>query len=232
MYWVTSTSFKAIKKHLDTFFAANGRPSIIKSDNGPPFQSYEFAEYLKRQNIQHSRILPENPQANEVENFMRHLRKALQIAKLLHEDYKTYVRPMLMVLRATPSRTTGVSPFYAVHGRHMDPGLLNTNNFPQDKSSGLSWKETEAIHQNIVQSKLATIERTNKKPNRIHLQLQVGDQVLLRLGQRKTVEEDHFTVVSTRGSDIEARNNRTGRVFQRHLSRFTKIGENNISNEP
>ena len=98
MYWVTSTSFKAIKKHLDTFFAANGRPSIIKSDNGPPFQSYEFAEYLKRQNIQHSRILPENPQANEVENFMRHLHKALQIAKLLHEDYKTYVRRMLMVL--------------------------------------------------------------------------------------------------------------------------------------
>ena len=52
------------QNHLETFFAANGRPSIIKSENDPPF--HEFAKYLKGQNIQHSRILPENPQANEV----------------------------------------------------------------------------------------------------------------------------------------------------------------------
>ena len=103
---------------------------------------------------------------------------------------------MLMVLCETPSRTTRVSPFYVVHGCDMDPGLLDTINFPKDKSSGSSQKETEAIPQNIVESKLVTIERMNKKPNRIHLQLQVGDQVLLLLGQRKTVEDDHFTVVT------------------------------------
>ena len=120
---------------------------------------------------------------------------------------------MLMVLCETPSRTTRVSPFYVVHGCDMDPGLLDTINFPKDKSSGSSQKETEAIPQNIVESKLVTIERMNKKPNRIHLQLQVGDQVLLRLGQRKTVEDDRFTVASTPGSDIEARNNCIGESF-------------------
>ena len=131
VYSVTSTSFQAIKKHLESFFAANGRPSVIRSDNGPPFQSHEFAEYLKGLNIKHSRILPEHPQSNEVENFMRNLRKAIKIAKLQHKDHKTFVRRMLMAFRATPSRTTGVSPFYAATGRYLDP-ILDTK-FPPDK---------------------------------------------------------------------------------------------------
>ena len=142
---------------------------------------------------------------------MRNLRKAIKIAKLQHKDHKTFVRRMLMAFRATPSRTTGVSPFYAATGRYLDP-ILDTK-FPPDKSSGLSKEETEAIHQNIVRSKLATIERTNSKPNRIHLHLEEGDQVLLRLGKRKTVEDDQFTVVSVHGCDIKVENNRTGQIF-------------------
>ena len=75
VFWVTSTSFQAIKKHMESYFAAHGRPSSIRSDNGPPFQSYEFAEYLKQLNIKHNKVLPEHPQSNEVENWMRMLRK-------------------------------------------------------------------------------------------------------------------------------------------------------------
>ena len=46
VYWTTSTSFEAIKKHLDNFISAHGRPSNIRSDNGLPFQSQTFADYL------------------------------------------------------------------------------------------------------------------------------------------------------------------------------------------
>merc|ERR1711881_316020 len=66
---------------------------------------------------------------------------------------------------------------------------------------------------------------TNEKRNRTHLELKPGDKVLVRLGQRKTVESDHYTVLSTRGNDITARNDNSGRILRRHLSRFTKIGE-------
>ena len=37
VYWTTSTSFEAIKKHLDNFISAHGRPSYIRSDNDLPF---------------------------------------------------------------------------------------------------------------------------------------------------------------------------------------------------
>ena len=37
VFWVKSTSFEAIKKHLDNFISAHGRPSYIRSDNGLPF---------------------------------------------------------------------------------------------------------------------------------------------------------------------------------------------------
>ena len=100
---------------------------------------------------------------------------------------------MLMVLHATPYRTTGVSPYFAATGRYLDPGILDTK-FPRDTSVGLSQEETETIRQNIIPSKMKTIERTNAKKNRTHLELKPGDKVLVRLGQRKTVESDHYTV--------------------------------------
>ena len=103
--------------------------------------------------------------------------------------------------------------------------------WPRDKSAGLSQEEADTIRENIIKSKLATIERINKKPNRIHLKLTKGDKVLLRLGNRKTVEEDHFTVVSVRGNEVFATNDQTGRLYRRHLSRFTKIGGKDQKND-
>ena len=129
VYWTQSTSFDAIKKHLDTFISAHGRPRYCRSDSGPPFQSQAFADYMQKHGIIHTRILPENPQANEVESFMRNLKKAIETAKLKKENYRQYVSRMLMVIRATLSQTTGVSPHYAVTGRHLDPGMLDTD-FP------------------------------------------------------------------------------------------------------
>ena len=46
VYWTTSTSFEAIKKNLDNFISTHGRPSYIRSDNGLPFQTQTFADYL------------------------------------------------------------------------------------------------------------------------------------------------------------------------------------------
>ena len=57
VFWVTSTSFHAIKKYMGSYFVAHGRPLSIRSDIGPPFQSYEFAEYLKQLNIKHNKVL-------------------------------------------------------------------------------------------------------------------------------------------------------------------------------
>ena len=86
VYWVKSTSFNSIKKHLDSFWAQWGRASIIISDLGPPFFGHEFKDYLKTLGIKHRPTLPENPQNNEVENVNRRIRKAVDLAKVTKED--------------------------------------------------------------------------------------------------------------------------------------------------
>ena len=39
---IKSTSFKSIVPKLHAIFARHGVPDILKSDNGPPFNSHEF----------------------------------------------------------------------------------------------------------------------------------------------------------------------------------------------
>ena len=94
----------------------------MRSDLGPPFHGSEFQNYLKSLGIKHLPTLPENPQNNEVENFNRLIRKSVDIAKVRKEDYKTWVRRMLMVVRATPSKATKVSPAY--YGKWQNSQIL------------------------------------------------------------------------------------------------------------
>ena len=58
-----------------------------------------------------------------------------------------------------------------------------------------------------------------------HLELQIGDTVLVRLGNKKIPERDHFLVTNVRGNEITASNKKTGQTLRRHLSRFIKIKE-------
>ena len=218
-YWVKSTSFNAVKKHFDTFFALHGYPRVVKSDNGPPFSSTEFGNYLNSKGIRHLPIIPENPQANEVENVMRIVRKAHDVARIKGIDYKEYMTRVLMVIRATPSKATKVSPHYAVTGRIMDPGILDTD-LPLDPQTGLSLEQYSEISRNLMKSKVETAMKHNSKPNRTHLDLRVGDTVLVRLGNNKRPEKDHYEVTRVRGNNITAVNKTTGRELRRHLSRF------------
>ena len=224
VYWVKSTSFNSIKKHLDSFWAQWGRASIIISDLGPPFFGHEFKNYLKTLGIKHRPTLPENPQNNEVENVNRRIRKAVDLAKVTKEDYKTCVRRMLMVVRATPTHATKVSPHFAATGRELDPGILDTR-FPLVQKSGLTKEQHQEIQKNLKESKEKTREIQNRQKYRVHLKLKTGDNVLVRLGNKKIPEPDTYVVVRVEGNAITARNETSGRVLTRHLSRFTKLTE-------
>ena len=80
---VRSTKASCVIPKLDKIFAAHGLPSIIKTDNGPPFCSDEFKKYCNTLGIKHERTTPYWPQANgEVERFNQPLEKAIQKAHL------------------------------------------------------------------------------------------------------------------------------------------------------
>lgn len=73
---VSTTSAAAVIPRLDKIFSMFGIAEECKSDNGPPFQSREFAEYAKTQGFRHRKITLLHPEANrEAERFVKTLQK-------------------------------------------------------------------------------------------------------------------------------------------------------------
>lgn len=73
---VSTTSAAAAIPRLDKIFSMFGIAEECKSDNGPPFQSREFAEYAKTQGFRHRKITLLHPEANrEAERFVKTLQK-------------------------------------------------------------------------------------------------------------------------------------------------------------
>ena len=49
---------------MEKIFATHGIPEKITSDNGPPFHSHEFKEYMQLKGIAHHKVTPLWPQGN------------------------------------------------------------------------------------------------------------------------------------------------------------------------
>ena len=66
---VGSTSAKTVIPKLDSIFACQGIPVVVKSDNGPPFNSDDFRNFVRHLGFTHRKVTPLWPQANgEVEH--------------------------------------------------------------------------------------------------------------------------------------------------------------------
>ena len=79
---VHSTSVPATIAKLDRIFGTHGLPCKVKSDNGPPFNSLEFANYMHEKGIESKPITPLWPQSNsEAENFNKPLEKTIRTAQ-------------------------------------------------------------------------------------------------------------------------------------------------------
>ena len=102
---------------LEAIFANKGTPEVCQSDNGPPFQSAEMADFARRAGYYHKHVTPVWPRANgTVERFNRTMKEAVQAGSI---DGKPIRRPALEFIesyRATPHSATGVSPFAAMFG--------------------------------------------------------------------------------------------------------------------
>ena len=72
----------------DAIFARHGVPLKLNSDNGPPFNSKEFKDYLAKLGVEHETSTPEWPQGNsEAEAFMKPLANAIKTARSEHRNW-------------------------------------------------------------------------------------------------------------------------------------------------
>ena len=216
---IHSTSAKAVIPRLNAIFSRQGYPKIVKSDNGPPFQGQEFAEFATVCGFRHRRITPLWPEANgTAERFMSTLNKFVHAAVADKQDWKNELSNFLMHYRATPHSATQISPFEALTGRKMNIGFPEV---PKPKSIPLA---TRITHNDAV-SKSKMKEYADKKRHTTPSSLSQGDHVLVK--QRKLdkltppYNPDPYTVIEKRGSMVIA--DRDGHTVTRNSSQFRPV---------
>ena len=97
---VSTTSAAAVILRLDKHFSMFGIPEECKSDNGPPFQSREFAEYAKTQGFRHRKITPLHPEANgKAERFVKTLQKFITATTVEGNSWRMPLTDFLRVYR-------------------------------------------------------------------------------------------------------------------------------------
>ena len=217
---IHSTSAKATIPKLERMFSVHGIPSVIRSDNGPPFTGDEFKKFVLDNGINHRKITPLWPQANsEAENFMKPLTKAIRSSHAERRDWRKDLYLFLLNYRATPHSTTGFAPSELLFNRKIKTKLpqLTVSNSQSDIDS--------KVKRNDKQAKERMKSYADKKSRAKVSDIKVGDIVLIR--QRKQnkwstkFDPSPFYVVRRKGTMITAIRN--GKYVSRNVSYFKKI---------
>ena len=109
------TSFWSFRDHLIDLFSIEGYPDEIVSDNGPPFQSKEFAKFLSGLGIKHTTSSPGYPCSNGF--IERHIQT---VKNMLSKSSNTgSFQEVLADLRTTHIGTGLPSPAEILHGRNQ-----------------------------------------------------------------------------------------------------------------
>ena len=215
--FISTTSAAAVIPRLDKFFSMFGIPEECKSDNGPPFQSREFAEYAKTQGFRHRKITPLHPEANgEAERFVKTLQKFITTITVEGSSWRMSLPDFLRVYRSTPHTVTGRSPYSQLFG-----GREMLRKIPQ---FSLGSEEDPEVRQkdSLVKQKMKMYadKRANAKPSPIREE----DTVLLRQEKKNKLstpfEDIPYTVFQKKGSMVTAERATDGRMVTRNTKDF------------
>ena len=214
-----STTANAVIPKLDCIFSRQGIPKVVKSDNGPPFNSNEFAKFASFLGFEHRKVTPYWPQANgEVERFMRTLGKAIRTAHLEKKNWKQEMNAFLRQYRATPHSTTDVSPSEALNGRKIQTLLPQLTEVNQSDIYN-------SIHEKDSEKKRKMKEYADQRRRSETSGIKVGDVVLIRqpkTNKLSTPFNPHpYKVVARKGSMVTAENG--SHKVTRNVSFFKKI---------
>jgi hypothetical protein len=212
---VSSTSAKVVTKKLEEIFTQFGIPEVVKSDNGPPFQSYDFKHFAEEMNFKHRKITPLWPQANGgVERFMKTLKKALRCAVAEKRNWKEEMPRFLLNYRTSPHSSTGKAPATLLFGRSLRTRLPQ---LPKEK-------KVEEVRNKDLKSKSRMKKFADKKA--VHREIKIGDHVLLRRDKlanklQAPFDPSPYRVTKVKESMVTAERNQKN--VTRNISFFKKI---------
>ncbi|KAK3092457.1 hypothetical protein FSP39_003031 [Pinctada imbricata] len=213
---VHSTSARTTMTRLDKIFATHGIPQVVKTDNGPPFQSQQFRDFSKYMGFKHRKITPLWPRANgEVERFMRTIGKLIKTANIEGKNWKQEIYQFLRNYRATPHSTTGIPPATALFGRNITIRIPEVN-FKKDDTK---------IRQRDRKQKEKMKTHADKKNQAKPSKLQKGDTVIVKQKRENKLSppynEKPLEIIENKGSMITAGNE--DKTITRNSSAFKEV---------
>ena len=221
--FVKSTSPRSVIPKLDKIFSSFGIPLKIRSDNGSPYNSLEFQNYVKYMGIAHKPITPMYPKANGlVENFNRMIEKVIHTSAVEGMNWKQELFKFLRNYRATAHVTTGRAPadlcFQKRTFRVRVPEIIIN---PSDDSD---IRERDKCQKDKI--KYYADRKSTVKP----CEIQIGDTVLVKQKRTKKrmpyYDSTPYNVISRKGNMITA--SRPDHRITRNSSFFKKIPTSNL----
>ena len=199
---------------METIFANKGTPEVCQSDNGPPFQSSEMADFAKWAGFYHKHITPEWPRANgTVERFNRSMKEAIQAGCVDEKPLRRAAIEFIGMYRATPHSATDISPYAAMYG-----GRQMRSSFPvvlEDDG------QVDRVKDEQYKKKMCDGDKG------VSHRFQVGDTVIVK--QRKVdkltpaFNPERLTVIDVIGSTVMAVNRSRSRRVTQDASYFRAI---------
>ena len=224
---ISNISARIVIPKIETIFARQGIPEMIRTDNGAPFNGKEFYTFSQQFGFKHRKVTPMWPEANgEAERFMKTLNKFVRTQVINNHNWKLELHTFLMHYRSTPHSSIKISPFKALTGRDMNSGLPRSTSL-SSKPSSMSNSLKAFISQKDRASKENMIEYANNKRKVKPHNLSIGDQVLVK--QKKInkfstpFNPKPFSIIKIKGSMITAKSVQQNNTITRNSSHFKKI---------
>ena len=218
---VYSTGIKPTKEKLKKISATHSTPIQLESNNGPPFNSKEFAEFASMEGFKHHQITPLHPRANdEAENSMKLVNKTEQRVQIQRIPTKIVMQEMLTGYRSTPHLGTGITPYEGMMNRHVRTKL-------DYKSRTMEKPNINEKHVNEQdkQYKERVKENAENRTTKEH-DFKVGDYVFLEQTKKNkwspSYESDVYIMYRIDRSTISVRRRRDGKEVGRDSSCFIR----------
>jgi len=222
---VNSTSASCVIPKLDKIFSEFGMPFMLRTDNGPPFQSEDFAKFAVTLGFTHQKVTPLWPGANgEVERFMKTIKKCVHIAQIEHQKWRRELVKFLCKYRVNLHSTTGVALATLLFSRNVHAKFPQLTTEPKNREE-ISQRDSEQK----AKMKAYADDKSYVKPS----SLQIGSRVLVKNSPSKGKKSAMFnpkpyTVIKIKGSMITAE--RHGHRITRNSSYFKEIQDQTNQN--
>ena len=215
---VSSIGAKHTIPALEHIFATHGKPEVLKTDNGLPFQGHTFQSLAKEKGLTHQKITPLWPGANgHAEGFMKNLGKVARTAHSQGKDWRRELYVFLANHGATPHPSTGKSAYQLCMNRTVGIKLPTIMETTRDTEALQSDKDSKAKMKAYADQKLQV------KPHNLN----AGG--ITRVNQRRLnkasphFEPVPYTVLDVKESMITARRATDQKEVTHSSSHFKKL---------